>query len=386
MRTTFTSRLVTFGVASIAIAGCVSVGPRDRAALSGVAVAPIAAAVDEGGLLWYDVHAMAVEGAGWPDAAAAYRRLPDRAEGLVRPAVWDLSQHSSGLRVRFITDATEISLHWKLRDPRIAFEHMTASGVSGFDLYARDGATWQWAGLARPLGGVETSTRILKNIPAEPHEYLLCFPLYNGVTSVAIGVNADATMHAVPAESARPVVFYGTSITQGASASRPGMTYPAQLGRRLGVPFINLGFASNGTMDLELAELMAELDASVYVIDCLPNMGPDDVRAKGPAFVAALRRARPNTPIVLVESIVPRNAWLLPAQQQAADENNRALQEVYGAIHDNAIYYLPSDRLLGDTTESAVDGIHPSDIGFTNITDAMEPILRKALRHAETKR
>jgi lysophospholipase L1-like esterase len=341
------------------------------------------ATADQGNLLWYDLRALAVEGAAWPDAAAEFRRLPDLAQGLVREPVWDLSQHSSGLRVRFITDAHEISLRWTLRDARIALDHMPASGVSGFDLYARDGGTWRWAGLARPAETGDTSTRILKNIPAEPHEYLLYFPLYNGVTSVAIGVNADAAMHAVPAQSGRPLVFYGTSITQGASASRPGMTYPAQLARRLDVPFINLGFAGNGTMDLDMAELLAEIDASAYVIDCLPNMDKDGVALRARPFLEALRHVRPDTPIILVESIVPRNAWFLPWQQQAAADNTKSLHDIVDRLDAHTrrhVFWVSNEFLSGPTSDSAVDGLHPTDLGFVYMADALEPVLLKALR------
>lgn len=386
MQTIRISRVVSCAVMAIAAVGCASGVPRKGAPAPGMIVAPMAATADDDGLEWYDVQCLVVEGAAWPDAVAAYRRLPDRAEGVVRAPVWELAQHSSGLRVRFVTNAREISLRWTLRESRIALDHMPASGVSGFDLYARDGAVWRWAGLARPIGGAETSTRILKNIPPEPHEYLLYFPLYNGVTSVAIGIDADATMRSVSAAAERPIVFYGTSITQGASASRAGMTYPAQLARRLDAPFINLGFASNGTMDLEMAQLMAEIDAAAYVIDCLPNMGPDDVRTRAPLFLATLRNARPDTPIVLIESIVPRNAWLLPWQRQAAIANNDALREIYSALHDDAAYYVPSTDLFGDSTESAVDGLHPSDLGFSAMADALEPALRKALRRATAGR
>src|SRR5205823_11246646 len=97
-----------------------------------------------------------------------------------------------------------------------------------------------------------------------------------------------------PASRRKPVVFYGTSITQGGCASRPGMVHTAILGRRLDRPVINLGFSGNGKMEPELAALLAELDPAVYVLDCLPNLNAQEIRERVGPFVRTLRQARPE--------------------------------------------------------------------------------------------
>lgn len=337
-------------------------------------------------LTWHDVRNLTMEGQGWPQGEG-FARLPAGAKGGVREPVWDLAQHSSGLSVRFVSDAVELSARWTLTSDRLALEHMPASGVSGLDLYVRDDTGWRWTGLARPQHSGANETRLVVGLPGTPQEFRLYLPLYNGVTSIEIGVNAGARVAPAPAQPAKPLVFYGTSITQGGCASRPGMSYPAILGRRLDRPIVNLGFASNGTMDMELADLMAELDAAVYVVDCLPNMSTAMVVERTAPFVRRLRVAAPGVPIVLVEGIEPRNAWLLAPLAETTAARNAALRTAYDALIADgleALHYVSNAKLLGSSTETTVDGIHPTDWGFVHYADALEPVLRKALAKTDS--
>jgi len=367
------------------LAGCVT-GKTAAPAFDARGALPRPAA--EEGLCWYAGMAFPVEGQGWTDVERRYDRLPARAKAMVRPQLWDLSRNSAGLCVRFVTDASEISLHWRLTDARLAMEHMPATGVSGIDLYARDGEDWRWAGLARPPQPGENRQRLIKNIPAGPREYKVYLPLYNGIESFDIGVNAAANVWQAPsdAESRRkPVVFYGTSITHGGCASRPGMSYPAILGRRLHRPTINLGFSSNGTMDPELGALMSEVDAAAYVVDCLPNMGKEGVEQRTAPLVRRLRQAHPETPIVLVEGVELRNSWLLTKNRETMDAMNAALRAAYEQLRADGVrhlYYVTNKHLLGGSSDTAVDGIHPNDWGFECYADALMPALRKALKES----
>lgn len=368
---------------SIWLAGCAT-GKTTPVVFDAHGALPRPAAEKE--LCWYAGTLFPVEGQGWTDLEHRYDRLPARARAMVRAQLWDLSRNSAGLCVRFVTDASEISLHWRLSDARLAMEHMPATGVSGIDLYTRDGADWRWAGLARPMQPGENRQRLIKNIPSGPHEYLLYLPFYNGIESFDIGVNADASVWQAPPNEesqSKPIVFYGTSITQGGCASRPGMAYPAILGRRLHRPTINLGFASNGTMDLELGELMSEVDAAAYVIDCLPNMNREMVEQRTAPLVWRLRQAHPQTPIVLVEGIEPRNAWFLTQNRDTMNAMNAALCAVYEQLRAEGVrhlYYVTNKHLLGRSSDTAVDGIHPSDWGFECYADALMPTLKKAVK------
>jgi hypothetical protein len=181
----------------------------------------------------------------------------------------------------------------------------------------------------------------------------------------------------------KPIVFYGTSITHGACASRPGMVHTAILGRRFDMPVVNLGFSGNGRMDIAVGDYLKQIDAAVYVIDCLPNMGPADVTAKCEPLVKLLRAAKPNTPIVLVEDRRFSNDWITPAKAKFHDENHAALRAAYNALIRDGVtnlHYVPGDHLYGDDGDGATDASHASDLGFMRQADVMEPILRTALR------
>ncbi|GMV99581.1 MAG: hydrolase [Candidatus Hydrogenedentota bacterium] len=338
----------------------------------------------EEGVLWYDILRLDLEGRAWSDVETPYDRLPARVKDTVRKSVWRLSTHSAGMYVRFVTDATQISARWTLRHEELAMDHMPATGVSGLDLYMRDGDTWRWIAVGRPKETPANKVKLLEGLPAGTREFMLYLPLYNGVASVELGI-AEGTFIAKapswPTANVRPIVFYGTSITQGGCASRPGMAYPAILSRTLQRPAINLGFSGNGKMDPEIADILCELDPAVYVIDCTPNMDPEEITERTVPLVKKLRAARPDTPIVLVECITPQNAWALRPRAEFVNPKNDALKAEYEKLmaeQTPGLHYVPGNTLLGPEgeTESTVDGVHPTDVGFRYYALALEPLLR----------
>ena len=333
------------------------------------------------GVRWLDVRQLGVEGQGWDDVKAPFDRLPAKAEGVVRDAVWNLSRQSAGLAVRFLTDAETIHARWSLTSSRLSLPHMPASGVSGLDLYARDeDGRWRWVRCGIPREQTN-DIELVSGLPGTKLEFLLYLPLYNGVTDVSIGVPDGATLERAPAyddNHARPIVFYGTSITHGACASRPGMCHPAILGRWYHRPVINLGFSGNGVMEADVGELLAEIDAHVFVIDCLPNMRADQVAERTKPLVAQLRAAHPKTPIVLVEDRNYTNGWLLAKPRERNAASQAALRRAYEeltAAGTTGLFYIPGADLLGDDAEGAVDSSHPNDLGFMRQAEAFDRVL-----------
>ena len=263
--------------------------------------------------------------------------------------------------------------------------HMPATGVSGVDLYARDEAgTWRWVGVTRP-GGKEVASQLTSGLPVKDREYALYLPLYNGVESLELGVLKGAAFEGLPPRE-RPIVFYGTSITQGACASRPGMVHTAILGRRLDRPIINLGFSGAGRMDSEVGDYLAQLDASLFVIDCLPNMKPELVAERCVPLVKQLRASRPDAPIVLVEDRLFTNSWISPERQTFHARNQAALKAAFEQLQREGVtglYYVQGALLYGEDSEGATDGSHANDLGFMRQADAFEPVLRAALQSAK---
>jgi hypothetical protein len=334
-------------------------------------------------LEWHDVTKWGVEGRILPEQTRLrwFDRLPASAEKSVTPAVWSLSRDSSGMMVRFKTDATAISVHYKLSKDRLAQPHMPATGVSGVDLYARDtDGKWKWVMVTKPATQ-EVKAEIIKDLAPGEREYAAYLPLYNSVEFMSIGVAKGSKFEEL-APREKPVVFYGTSITHGACASRPGMVHTGILGRKLDMPVVNLGFSGNGRMDKAVGDYLVQVDAAAYVIDCLPNMGPADVAAKCVPLVKQLRAAKPETPIVLVEDRRNTNDWILPARNKHHTDNHAALKAAYETLLKDGVKnlsYIPGDSLYGTDTEGATDASHASDLGFMRQAEIFEPVLRKAL-------
>jgi len=333
-------------------------------------------------LVWFDLKLLDVEGRGWNETKAFYDRLPAKAEGVVRDHVWNLSRHSAGLCARFITDARSIDVAWTLTSENLAMPHMPATGVSGIDLYVRqDPWKWHWLAIGQPTGKT-TQARLVGGLPDGSREYLLYLPLYNGVSSVELGLPKGASLARgedyKPAYR-KPIVFYGTSITQGGCASRPGMVHTAILGRRLGCPVINLGFSGNGRMEPEMASLLAELDPLCYVLDCLPNMSAAEVTERVEPFVKTLRAARPETPIILVEDRSYADSFLVESKRRRNLESRAALHAAHERLTQagmKQLSYMEGDLLLGEDGEGTVDSSHPTDLGFVRQADALEAPLR----------
>lgn len=340
-------------------------------------------------ITWTDVRTLQVEGQGWRETASPYDRLPARAETVVPPAVWSLSRHSAGMHVRFVTDATTIHARWVVGSANLAMPHMAATGVSGLDLYVRDGQEgWRWLAVGRPTQ-TSNNVALVSGLAPGRREYLLYFPLYNAAISVEIGVPAGAAFtQGAPwgPGTRKPIVFYGTSILHGACASRPGMVHSAMLGRRFNFPHINLGFSGNGRMEPALAHLLAELDPSVYVLDCLPNMTAEQVRERVEPFVYRLRQSHPAVPIVLVEDRTYADAFLIQTKRERNDTSRAELKAAFQRLRKagvKGLYYVRGENLLGKDGEGTVDSSHPNDLGFARQADAFARVLGPLLKKAQ---
>lgn len=347
-----------------------------------IALAAVSALAQDQNLRWHDAASLPVEGRGWTETKHRYDRLPAKAEALVRRPVWDLAQHSAGLSVRFVTNATAVSARWTLRGSRLEMPHMPATGVSGVDLYVRRDGRWHYLGTGRPTRVTNNEGVLVRDLEPAEREYRLYFPLYNGVERIEIGVSESAAFAPAPASPAsqRPLVVYGTSITQGGCASRPGMAYTAILGRTLEIPVINLGFSGNGKTEPEMAQLLAELDPAAYVLDSLPNLDTAQVGERLPKFIDILRERHAETPIVLVESIPYPDRSFVGKRNERFTQSNSALRQIYDERRqrgDKWLHYVAAGNLLGSDGEATVDGVHPTDLGFHRMTEVLAPELRQ---------
>ena len=325
-----------------------------------------------------------VHGQAW--SGLDYHRLPDDAENKVRKAVWNLSRHAAGVKLKFNTNAEEIKVKYVV-SAKHSMPHMPATGVSGLDLYIHDQKDWVWVKGNYSFGDTIQYTFPLKADQITSKNFDLYLPLYNEVTFLEIGVDKETKFNFIsPTTEERPVVVYGTSIAQGGCASRPGMAWTAILERMINKPLVNLGFSGNGLLETPLIEYMASMNSSLYVLDCLPNLVRDsfteeEVTNRIIAAVRTLKEKNPEIPILLVEHAGYTDEWVNEERKRAYQSRNILSQNAYKLLLAEGIeelYYLEKDE-VGLGMEGTVDGTHPNDLGMDQYARGYYSIVREIL-------
>ncbi len=333
-----------------------------------------------------------LEGQAWAESVESYYdRLPQQAKQKVRKPVWSLSKHAAGLVIRFRSDANQIKVRYGLGGS-FQMPHMPATGVSGVDLYAKNSdGRWHWLRGSRSFA--DTTRYIFDPIdPSDQYhelgrEYQLYLPLYNSVKWLEIGVPEGASFEPLPVRQEKPIVVYGTSIAQGACASRPGMAWTGILSRKMDRQLINLGFSGNGRLEEAIIDLLAQIDAKVYVLDCLPNLTPtkdrtiEEVEGRIVSAVKRLKEKRPGVPVLLAEHAGYSDGTLNKERHEIYTKLNEVLRKAYWQLRKagiSGLYVLPrSEMALG--MDGYVDGTHPSDLGMQYYATAYERSLRTIL-------
>ncbi|MFL5744417.1 MAG: SGNH/GDSL hydrolase family protein [Niastella sp.] len=334
-----------------------------------------------------------IEGQAWPaEVKARYDRFPARAEKILNPNVWNISHSSAGLYIKFKTNATAIVVRYVVKGS-LEMTHMPATGVSGVDLYAIDpNGQWKWAPSSRSFNDtIEyrfSNLVVSSEFPGRDYEYRLYLPLYNTVDWLSIGVPNNSSFNFMPLSPEKPVVVYGTSIAQGACASRPGMAWTALLQQQLDRPLINLGFSGSGQLEPSVVAFMSEIDARLYVLDCIPNctmragFSAGELEKRIMAAVKALQEKRPGVPVLLTDHSGGANNGLLDTAAQHDYENaNQVLHQSFEKMKAGGItgIFLLSSKDIGLSVQATVDGLHPNDIGMMSYARAYEKIIRTIL-------
>ena len=320
-----------------------------------------------------------------------YDRLPISYKEKVREPIWDLSKASAGITVRFHSNSTSINLKWTVLND-LDMSHMAATGIKGIDLYTKYNNKWRYVTTAGALVGLKTyqnksipadsinEYELIKNMTPEFREYKLFLPLYDGVTKLEVGIDSIASIEKATPSAVKPIVFYGTSITQGGCASRPGMAHTNIISRKLDVDCINYGFSGNGRMETPIVELISEIDARFYVIECLQNMDSEQVSERVRPLVDIIRTNHPYTPIVLVENMMYTTAFLNQTEETRLIQENAALKNEYDKIIKSGtpnIFYIKDNKDFLLDNEGTVDGVHLTDLGFLRYADYLMENFKK---------
>jgi hypothetical protein len=324
---------------------------------------------------------LVVNGLGWfTEEKPALRRLPLRMKDGVPPKVWSLAQTPSGVRLRFTTEANHVAImaSGSSSPPSV---HITAIGNGGVDLYV-DGV---YFGSAAP--DADGALKKEWALPPEkrPHELTFYLPFGKPLAVKSILVESGATIAAPRAfATAKPVIYYGSSITQGIAASNPGGIFSAVLGRWLNTDFINLGFSGNGFGEPVLAHAVAEIDAACFVVDYWANPSTQVYRDTLPGFIAILREKHPTTPILVT------GPYYNPSEEMPGEAGRRQIEkrqvtrdfvnERRRAGDDNITLVDGLEMISRGEADALVDGRHANSLGNYFCARGLEPYLRAALK------
>lgn len=309
---------------------------------------------------------------------ALYNDLPQ--------AVKSLLTNSAGLAIAFKTNSKTIGAKWCVTDRRAAV-NMTPIAQKGLDLYIKKDGKWQFAGVGKPSKTCSEGV-IVKAMDEGEKECLLFLPLYDELKSIEIGIDEGATISAIANPFKKRIVIYGSSIVHGASAGRPGMAYPAILSRKTGLYFMNLGISGNAKMEKSAAKMVSDIDADAFVLDCIPNPNPTQIKERTEDFAKIIRQKHPKAPIIFVETIIREHSYFDLAVQRVVKGQNEEVNAAFARLKASGmkdIYLIKAQNLLGDDHDGTTDGTHPNDLGFYRMSEQLAPQLTAILNQYNIK-
>ena len=331
-----------------------------------------------------------VEGICVDDTTNIFHRLPIGMKEQVREPVWNLSENTAGEFIHFKTSAREINVRYILSNKNFSMPHMPATGESGLDLFAMDiNGAWNWAPGSYHFG--DTCTYVFKNLSLAKNstsvsDFYLYLPLYNSVTSLSIGVDAKEKFSFAERRKEKPVVAYGTSILQGGVVSRPGLAWTNILERNLDRTIINLGFSGNGKFEAPIFDLMATVNAKMYILDCMPNLTrgipAEEIKSRVIYGVNKLRERNESVPILFAEHAVGYAPFYMDtASLNVYHRSSLLIANIFDELKKSGIkdIYLLTDKEIGFDINSTTEGLHPNDIGMMKYAVAYEKKIREIL-------
>ncbi len=331
---------------------------------------------------WYDPRQAPFSLYGLSFDGTQYRRMPQAVANEVSDGIAYGCKDTAGGRVRFCTDSKVVSLFIK-SSGHPTMSHMPKSGKSGFDLYRRvEGQDREFYHCSFIPPYTDEKEYVLSHdrLDGQMAEYTLNFPLYDRVYEVYIGLKKGAKLKAAsPYRFKKPVVYYGSSITQGGCACRPGNAYQAIITRDLNIDHINLGFSGSAKGEPEMAEYIASLEMEAFVCDYDHNASDADhlERTLYPLY-EKVRKAHPEIPIIFISA---PDALRNPVKYGPKRKVVQAAYEKAAAQGDQKVWFIPGEELFaGDHWDDCtVDGTHPNDLGFYRMAKRIGAELKKAL-------
>ena len=334
----------------------------------------------ENDIVWYDSNDAIFAKYGLINSDNGFLRMPKDVANKVSDGVTALCADTSGVRIRLCTDSPYIAL--KAVFPYLTrFSHMPITGTGGFDLYREIGSQQFFVGTFVPPINADNGFESFMhtgNTSGKTIDYIINFPLYNPVTKLYIGLKENCKIETSNKYiNDKPVVFYGSSITQGGCASRPGNSYQNFLSRALNMDYFSLGFSGSARGEKEIAEYMAELQMCAFVSDYDHNApDPEHLKRTHFALYQTVRDKNPELPYIMITH---------PSERINEPVNRRKIimESYLKALNngDKNVYYIDGDSLFAgyEFDSCTVDGCHPNDLGFYRMAQGILPIMKEIL-------
>ncbi|TZF82528.1 hydrolase [Pedobacter sp. BS3] len=330
-------------------------------------------AQDKNQLVYTDVASLPLTGKVLP-TKNPYHRVDTATYPALPKAVKYLLTQSAGIAVHFTTNSTKIGAKWCVKDNKPGVNQVPIN-QKGLDLYIKRDGQWVFAGVGKPSKECNEGV-LVQNMESGTKECLMYLPTYDETTSLQIGVEKNASFRVLPDPFSKRILIYGSSITQGAAASRPGMAYPARLSRETGLNFLNLGLSGNGKMEKAAADMIIDIDADAYILDCVANPSPEQIKERTAYLVNTIRKAHPKAPIIVIQSVVREGGnFDQVIRKRVADQNTEIVRQVTALQNAGVkdLYMIKGKSLLGTDHEATVDGTHPTDLGFDRMLTELKP-------------
>lgn len=320
-----------------------------------------------------------------PKEEQVFKRIPDDVAESTSNGVAILAKNTAGGRVRFTSDSSYIAI--KAVMPTVThFSHMTLAGTSGFDLYVDQGGKGIYKGTFMPPYDMSNGYESIIRFPdRETRSVTIHFPLYNDVSDLYVGLQADAAVdHGAKYAYTKPILYYGSSITQGGCASRPGNCYQNIISAKLDCDHINLGFSGSAMAEDEITEYMAALDFSIFVCDYDHNAPSIEyLNATHEKMFLKIRRTHPVTPVIFISK---------PDFENGIEQNIMRRDVIYRTYMnarsrgDQNVYFIDGERLFmtNDRDACTVDSCHPNDAGFVRMAEVISGVIDRILRNSKT--
>ena len=293
-----------------------------------------------------------------------------------------LGRTSTGLAILFRTDSRIIDAKWTTLSNKIG-NNSTPILHSGLDLYIRDNGKWIFAGVGRPtFNSKEHKFTVVKRMAKGVKECMLYLPMHNGVTSLELGVEKGAMIEPMESPFKYKMAFIGSSITHGSSASRPGATYVARIGRELNAEMANIGLSGQCKLDDYFANIVCGNEADAFFFDTFSNSTEDIINERVRNFVKRVATAHPDKPMIFLQTIKRDIGYFDLGARERNDKQRAAagkwMKELCKEYKN--VYFINPGIILGDNHEGTVDGTHLNDLGVQCTIDYLLPKLKKILK------